>query len=584
MQRKPSTLFISNFHNELKQDMSSFPAQIISRDGDVSFQERDDTYFLDNNKWGLDKIRGVNQFKLMVDSSPTIRKNIKFQLEEPSLNLEVKYIFFNRLFNNQWKLTTMFQSIQNPIRRLTEFINENKKGLMSFLHLNINEDEKEYIDWLQKKGLKTKRLKRRQPPHNDVVFHTSVASIMRVVYSELAKFAKLEQPKPRRIPKQREEWKKDRWDVRNLYKVYGIEYNKTISEYTIDFSRIEIPRIRNEVKNYFKQRLLSKHKFAWGTAKNYITTLTRFFHFLHKLEPNWKNIKGLKRNHIVKFIEYLHAYITNPKGGKSNNPEALVAKNLVIIEKFLSDMQRYGYKIAPRIDVRNLLFPEDIPRQKRKSIHQIDFIPDFVLKQLFKHIHDLRPDVRAVIMIAFKTGLRISDILTLKSDCIIKLDNQYWLEANIRKSKIKGHRIPIDHHLVRIVESIIEINKSYFNPEGYLFVKTKGPRKGQTINQTYIRAHLGELAKRNQIKDESERLFHFRTHQFRHTFALKMLSGGADLLTVQDIMAHRSPEATLSYVRVLDETKREVFDSVVQNGEFDFEFEEKYGCDSLAPN
>ncbi len=560
METNPNKLFIYKFHEELKVNMSSFSVQVAHRDGNVSFQDRSDAYFLENDKWSLEKIRGIQQFKQMVDNSPTIRKNIKFQFKEPSLNLEVKYIFFYRLFNNRWKVTTMFQSIQNPIRRLTEFINENKKDVKSFLQININKTEKEYVVWLQKKGIKTKRMQKRRPPHNDVIFPTSVASIMRLVYSELAKMAKLEP--------QTEEWLKDKWDVRNLNDLYGIEYNKTVCEYVINFTRIELPGIREEVKKYFKQRLLSKHKFAWGTAKNYIAILTRFFSFLHKLKPKWKNIKGLERHHIVKYIQHLHSYINEHKGEKLSNPEIFVAKSLVILEKFLSDIQRYGYKNAPKMDVNCLIFPEDIPKRKKKSIHQIEFIPDFVLKQLFKHINDFHPDVKSVIMIAFKTGLRISDILSLKNDCLIKRDNQFWLEADIQKSKIKGHRIPIDHHLAGVIKFMIGKNSTAYNPEQFLFVNTKGTRKGQPINQTFIRAHLSNFSKRNQIKDESERLFHFKTHQFRHTFAMKMLNGGADLLTVQDIMAHSTPESTLTYVKILDETKRQVFDSVIQKGEF----------------
>ncbi|WP_047983577.1 tyrosine-type recombinase/integrase, partial [Ornithinibacillus californiensis] len=559
METKLSNSFISEFHDELMQKMTSFPVKVTSKDGSVNFRHRYDSYFLDNNKWSLYKIRGINQFKQMVDNSPTIRRNIRFQFEEPSLNLEVKYIFFHRLFTNQWKVTTMFQSIQSPIRRLTEFINENMEGISSFLQLNINRTEKEYVSWLQEKGIRTKRLKKRLPPHNDVIFHTSVVTILRKVYTDLAEAAKLEEP---------DEWTKDKWDVRNLQDAYGIDYNKTVSEYTIDFSRIEILGVRNEVKKYFRQRLLSKHKFAWGTAKNYITILTQFFRFIRKLKPKWKDIKGLKRDHIVEYIQYLNAHIIESKGEKANS-EMFVAKSLVIVEKFISDIQRYGYRIAPKTDVFYLIFPEDIPKIKKKSVHQIDMIPDFVLKQLFKHMNDLHPDVRAVIMIAFKTGLRISDILSLKNDCLIKRDNQFWLEADIRKSRIQGHRIPIDSHLAGIIESTIEKSSATYNPERFLFVITKGRRKGETINQTYIRAHLRKFSIRHQIKDESGRPFHFRTHQFRHTFAMKMLNGGADLLTVQGIMAHGTPESTLSYVRILEETKREVFDAVVGRGEFD---------------
>src|SRR5690606_20220272 len=51
------------------------------------------------------------------------RKTIYFDFDNGTLNLEVKYIFFKRLFNQNWKISTVFQSLQNPLKRLTVFCN-----------------------------------------------------------------------------------------------------------------------------------------------------------------------------------------------------------------------------------------------------------------------------------------------------------------------------------------------------------------------------------------------------------------------------------------------------------------------------
>ncbi len=40
-----------------------------------------------------------------------------------------------------------------------------------------------------------------------------------------------------------------------------------------------------------------------------------------------------------------------------------------------------------------------------------------------------------------------------------------------------------------------------------------------------------------------------------------MLNGGADVLTVQELLAHASPEMTLRYAKLLDDTKRKAFES-----------------------
>ncbi|GIN97772.1 hypothetical protein J6TS1_36420 [Siminovitchia terrae] len=49
----------------------------------------------------------------------------------------------------------------------------------------------------------------------------------------------------------REEWEKDKWDVRILHDKYGIDYNKSKHDYFLDFSKID-DKVREQVKKYCK--------------------------------------------------------------------------------------------------------------------------------------------------------------------------------------------------------------------------------------------------------------------------------------------------------------------------------------------
>lgn len=61
-----------------------------------------------------------------------------------------------------------------------------------------------------------------------------------------------------------------------------------------------------------------------------------------------------------------------------------------------------------------LIFPEDRPKLNKKSYDQIDYVPDFILSQLSKHINNLHKEIIPVVWVMYKTGLRISDALGLK--------------------------------------------------------------------------------------------------------------------------------------------------------------------------
>lgn len=74
--------------------------------------------------------------------------------------------------------------------------------------------------------------------------------------------------------------------------------------------------------------------------------------------------------------------------------------------------------------------------------------------------------------------------------------------------------------------------------------------------------------------DNKGNLFHFKNHEFRHTYAVKLLNCGTDIITIQELMAHASPEMTLRYARLLDDTKRRAFDNAVKNGIFTFDYKD----------
>lgn len=99
----------------------------------------------------------------------------------------------------------------------------------------------------------------------------------------------------------------------------------------------------------------------------------------------------------------------------------------------------------------------------------------------------------------------------------------------------------------------------------------RGSRKGKPFNPIWVQRQLNILANEKNITDETGKLFHFKTHQFRHTYAVKMLNGGADILTVQELLAHASPEMTMRYAKLLDNTKRKAFEEAIKQGVFSFD-------------
>ncbi|EFR98891.1 transposition regulatory protein TnpB, partial [Listeria seeligeri FSL N1-067] len=93
---------------------------------------------------------------------------------------------------------------------------------------------------------------------------------------------------------------------------------------------------------------------------------------------------------------------------------------------------------------------------------------------------------------------------------------------------------------------------------------------GRPFTQGFVREELNTLAIKQNIAGEDGEIYHFRMHEFRHTYAVKLLNNGADILTVQELLAHASPEMTMVYARYSDDNKRKEFEKVLASGTFEF--------------
>ncbi|HDR7632038.1 TPA: tyrosine-type recombinase/integrase [Bacillus mycoides] len=551
------------FHEKLQHELSRYPMKTVQDNGSVTVRYIKDPYFLVNDTWNANFFEVIPQFKITVPFNNSGSQNVGFKINSPTVNLEVKYVWYQKLFNDAWVLSSAFGVEARMMRKLTRFLNEKYSSLHSLLDLNIEKTEREWWFWLQEQGASIQRISRRSS-YREYTTKSPLATFLRKIY--LSFFV---------LTDTREEWEKERWDVRVLHDKYGVAYNKSKPDYYIDFTKVEQGKMREQIKKYFKQRILSKNKFSWGTAQNYLLYFSRFVSFIFSLEPSWTDLKRLNRSHIEQYILWIHEYAKNNLKQKNAHPEKYINYGLVVIGKILTDIQRYEYDIAPETDVRLLLFSEDKPKLKKKSVDQIDYIPDFVLEQLFTYINDLHKEVIPVVWVAFKTGLRISDVLELTSDCLKQLNGKYSIVTDIEKTYVNGHRIPIDDELANILAVLIQHSKENSNqdnnPDGFIFVRYRGSRKGMPFIQSWIRNKLNILAKQKNIVDEQGNLFYFTNHQFRHTYAVKMLNGGADILTVQELLAHASPEMTLRYAKLLDNTKRKAFESVISQGVFSFD-------------
>ena len=268
----------------------------------------------------------------------------------------MKFIVYSKLFSDKWGLQAVIMAQMQFIRRLAEFINEKYPKINSFKDLDSDKVNIQWIDWLNKKEIKTIQINNKTSKlyGKKCLKKTTIANFSQNVINWFNE-----------LTDERIVWEKDEWELIQL-KQYGINYSESNNHSSIDFTKIINLKIRGEVKKYIKQRLLSNNHFSWSTAHNYLAFLPPFINYICELEPTWNDLKGLERNHIEKYIEWLHIYAKNNLTQKNANPKLYISNALRTVQKFLSDIQIREYDIAPIKNVRTLIFPDDKPKLPKK--------------------------------------------------------------------------------------------------------------------------------------------------------------------------------------------------------------------------
>lgn len=250
------------------------------------------------------------------------------------------------------------------------------------------------------------------------------------------------------------------------------------------------------------------------------------------------------------------------------------------LEGLLCYLERIQSPLKPKEPVARIIWPHHYPRREPTNPEQVKYSPQTVLTQLDAHLQHLRPNTIPIVILLRASGWRISDVLYLKLDTCLEQDgDKYCFVGDIMKTKMLGHKIPITKEVAAVVLAQIKWVKRHYttadNPNGWLFPASKmsllsgksqrfqrgDPRSGKGLNLA-----LNNLARKYQIQDDQGKSFHFRLHAFRHTKAVELINNGMSLVMVQQWMAHASPEMTLIYAKILDETMRTQWEKTVQQG------------------
>jgi integrase/recombinase XerD len=316
-----------------------------------------------------------------------------------------------------------------------------------------------------------------------------------------------------------------------------------------------------------------------NTLKTYCYALKQYFTYLVELQKDYKEI-GVKD--LAEFVGWLRnpfesgrvtplRQVEAKRTEKSVNLIITVVTNLYdylyrnqeiqndITDKLKRQVFRRGhgqYKgFLHHLDEgkptnKNILKMKE-PRRKPKALH----------KDEVEHIYESTTNIRdrLLIQLLFETGLRIGEALSLfMEDFIFDHKNGHRIRLTDRGELENGAKLKTGERELHVSQGLMDLYDDYlYNviddleiDTNFVFVKLRGNRIGQPMNDRDVRALFKVLCKKTGM--------HIHPHLLRHTHATIYYRQTKDIKQVQERLGHANIQTTMNmYVHPSEEDIRE---------------------------
>ena len=275
----------------------------------------------------------------------------------------------------------------------------------------------------------------------------------------------------------------------------------------------------------FSNYLLANRNFSKLTNKAYLQDLTSYFNFLKENKIDFKKVT----------IEEARAYLLelNTKGLKNSS----IKQNIAALKHFYKFLYSNNYINE---DVFEFISSPKI------GLRLPDFLTDKEIKQLFNANKERTDELvnrdQAIIELLFSSGLRASELVNLKLKDVDFANRILIILGKGNKERVVPFTISCQNVLKKYIKTTRQnlINKIANKNNEYLFLNNKGSKLTTRGLEFILKS----------IEKKSGCYMNLHPHKLRHSFATKLLSNGADLRMIQELLGHESIGTTQIYTHV----------------------------------
>lgn len=280
----------------------------------------------------------------------------------------------------------------------------------------------------------------------------------------------------------------------------------------------------------FIEHLRTQRRLSKNTLRSYRTDLAQLLEFLGEglLKASHEDLRD--------FLASRHREISPRSTGRK----------LAAIRAFYRFAKRRGWvKTSPAARIRSIQVPKKLPK-----VLDVDEMTALLKAPDGNTGLGLRD--RALLELLYATGMRVSELTGLDM-------NDLDLKQRVVRVLGKGGK----ERLVPFGKRARQALHEYFPAREGLLARSKRP----AVDAVFLNRFGGRLSDRSvrRLLDKAivraGVLYDVSPHALRHTFATHLLSGGADLRSIQELLGHSSLSTTQGYTNVDMKHIMEVYDS-----------------------
>jgi integrase len=335
-------------------------------------------------------------------------------------------------------------------------------------------------------------------------------------------------------------------DVWRLHRIPGLVMNPgkpPNSRIRLRFDRVAQPWLRALSKRWARLRLSSG--LSVGTVQSDVAALTRFSEFLAVAGTT-----ALGEADRALLERYL-AWLASQAIGHGARTDAITS-----VSAFLQAIRQHGWDGT--LPVTAAFFPGDIPSRPPQLTRHL---AEHIMTQVESAANLDRwssPEGRLITLVLIRCGLRATDACTLAFDCLLH-DGQGAPYLRYFNHKMRREAaVPIDEELqagIRAQQQRVAGRWPGRHP--HLFPALKSNAGGQhPVTYYSYRGMLNRWLDICDVRDEHGGPVHLTPHQWRHTFACRLINRDVPQEVVRVLLDHSSTQMTAHYAKITDQTVR----------------------------